>query len=347
MIVRCVKCDTKFRFDDNLVTDDGVWVRCTRCQHVFFQDTVGDTTGFLKETRIVSPEEEKAPVKPETVYLPDMAAVKEVVGPDTEKEAADLDISPDTIRKKEDEFLLSRVEKIREAMEEKEGEFDLAVKEFDHLEDLAAEPSAAEPGEAPPEPTAPEKKMGALGKFFAYLFLLLIIFLLLGAVYFWLFPQARKQAAEFLVPYFPKVARMAKDQIQQDQAAGRVILQDVRQRFVNNLLMGNLRVVEGAAVNAAKYPLTRIQVRGRLYDAGGAVLGERVSFCGNVLSDAELATSTEDDIQRKLAQPLGSNVSNDRITPQGQIPFMIVFIHDQPAVAKVTVMAAGAEKLLE
>src|SRR5512137_77225 len=42
MIIQCRKCETRFRFDENLMEGDGVWVRCSRCQHVFFQERPGD-----------------------------------------------------------------------------------------------------------------------------------------------------------------------------------------------------------------------------------------------------------------------------------------------------------------
>jgi len=35
MIIKCEKCQTKFRLDDSKVTDRGVKVRCTKCKHVF------------------------------------------------------------------------------------------------------------------------------------------------------------------------------------------------------------------------------------------------------------------------------------------------------------------------
>ncbi len=38
MIIRCRKCDTRFRFDETLIEGDGVWVRCSRCQNVFFEE---------------------------------------------------------------------------------------------------------------------------------------------------------------------------------------------------------------------------------------------------------------------------------------------------------------------
>ena len=38
MIIRCRKCDTRFRFDETLIEGDGVCVRCSRCQNVFFEE---------------------------------------------------------------------------------------------------------------------------------------------------------------------------------------------------------------------------------------------------------------------------------------------------------------------
>ncbi len=37
MIIQCKQCATKFRFKDELMTGDGVWVRCSRCGHEFFE----------------------------------------------------------------------------------------------------------------------------------------------------------------------------------------------------------------------------------------------------------------------------------------------------------------------
>ena len=50
MIIQCRKCETRFRFDENLMEGDGVWVRCSRCQHVFFQErTAGDPSAAEPE----------------------------------------------------------------------------------------------------------------------------------------------------------------------------------------------------------------------------------------------------------------------------------------------------------
>ena len=50
MIIQCRKCETRFRFDDTLMAGDGVWVRCSRCQHVFFQQrSAGDASAVEPE----------------------------------------------------------------------------------------------------------------------------------------------------------------------------------------------------------------------------------------------------------------------------------------------------------
>ena len=38
MIIQCRQCRTKFRFDDSLMQGNGVWLRCSRCGHVYFQE---------------------------------------------------------------------------------------------------------------------------------------------------------------------------------------------------------------------------------------------------------------------------------------------------------------------
>ncbi|MBE3139198.1 MAG: hypothetical protein IMZ53_01300, partial [Thermoplasmata archaeon] len=60
----------------------------------------------------------------------------------------------------------------------------------------------------------------------------------------------------------------------------------------------------------------------------------------------ELTNLPEEEILRKLSQPEGLNNSNDKILPNGQIPFMIVFAREPAGVIKTTVTTIGAERLL-
>jgi hypothetical protein len=127
---------------------------------------------------------------------------------------------------------------------------------------------------------------------------------------------------------------------------GQVKLQDIRQRVINNYILGNIRVVEGTAVNQAEFSMARILVKGEVLDAYAVVLGERVSYAGNVLTEEELTNLSEEEILKRLSVPAGLNNSNDRVIPNGRIPFMIIFTRDVPGIIKTTVMIAGAERLL-
>ncbi|MEI7591488.1 MAG: zinc-ribbon domain-containing protein [Deltaproteobacteria bacterium] len=36
MIIECEKCKTKYSFDETLMKDDEIWLRCSKCNFVFF-----------------------------------------------------------------------------------------------------------------------------------------------------------------------------------------------------------------------------------------------------------------------------------------------------------------------
>ena len=179
-----------------------------------------------------------------------------------------------------------------------------------------------------------KKRVTSQGRQVAYLFIVLII----GCVYLLFFAETGGQTL------FEKILGTA--QKSEEVGPAQVDLADVRQRIVNNLLMGTIRIVEGTAINQSSFPMTRIKVKGEITDAYTVVLGVRESYCGNLLTDNELATMTEDQIQKELSNPQGSDVSNDRVAPQGQIPFMIVFTREPAGFVKTFVIPVGAERLL-
>jgi hypothetical protein len=104
-------------------------------------------------------------------------------------------------------------------------------------------------------------------------------------------------------------------------------------------------VVEGIAVNQSPYFQSKIRVRLVISDANDAVLGEKIVYCGNILTDAELNTLAEAEIQRELSIPQGTDVINEKIAPNGEIPFMVVFSQEQAGVVKTVVAPAGAERV--
>jgi hypothetical protein len=162
--------------------------------------------------------------------------------------------------------------------------------------------------------------------------------LLIGGLYFTFFAETGWQTT------FEKIFGMSKKS--EEVGPAQVDIADVRQRLVSNTTMGTIRVLEGTAINRSAFPMTRIKVKGEITDAYTVVLGVRESYCGNLLNADELATMTEDQIQKELSNPQGSDVSNDRVVPQGRIPFMIVFTREPAGVVKTFATPVGAERLL-
>ena len=154
--------------------------------------------------------------------------------------------------------------------------------------------------------------------------LIVFIVLIAGGLSLWYFPEIRALTLEWASPWLQGVPGVEK--IIATEARSRetdqisIGLRDIRQRSVANLLAGNLRVIEGIAVNQSSHPQARIRVRLVISDASDTVLGEKIVFCGDLLTDAELSTLAETEIQRELSRPQGSDVSNERIVPNGEIP---------------------------
>jgi predicted Zn finger-like uncharacterized protein len=166
----------------------------------------------------------------------------------------------------------------------------------------------------------------------------LVIVLLLGGVYFSLYTETGREMI------YERIFGVAEKS--EEVGPAQVGLITVRQRFVNNVTIGTMRVVEGTAINESSYPMTRVKVKGEITDAYTVVLGAQESYCGNILTDDELGSLAEEQIRKELANPQGSDVSNDRIAPRGQIPFMIVFTREPAGVVKAFVTPTGAERLL-
>jgi hypothetical protein len=169
-----------------------------------------------------------------------------------------------------------------------------------------------------------------------------VILIIPSIIYFLVFPELGEQIIKNVLVSVG-ISEPAKPEIVISQA---VKLQDVKHRIINNYILGQIGIVEGNAVNRADYPISRIQIKGEILDAYSVVLGEHTSYAGNILTDEELTNLSEEEILIKLSQPEGLNNSNDKIMPNGQIPFMVVFSREPAGVIKTTVVTVGAERLL-
>jgi predicted Zn finger-like uncharacterized protein len=273
MIIQCRICQTKYRFDETKIPPDGVWVRCTRCQKVFFQH-------------------------------PPLSSLVEMDKSDATDQSA---------------LGAARTADMRDLSK---------VPELDELPELS-------------EARSPAKRawVWALGA------ILLVFVAGVGSLF--MFPQYGQLAMKELNALFPGLASFNAQEAPAPMVGpAQVKVVEVKQRFVNNALLGNIRIVEGVAMNTSPYPMARMKVSGELFDMIGTPVRQSAAFCGNLLTDEELGIMSEEQIFRELANPQGSDVPNDKIAPNGTIPFMIIFIREPPGVTRTFVTPVAAERLL-
>ena len=314
MIIQCKQCRTKFKFDDALMQGSGVWLRCSRCGHVYFQENplMKPETDLLSGP--VTPVEESIPVE-KSPELPDQ--------------------SPSVVYRDADGF--HSLDKVMEAKKYLNEEINLDI------EKTPEESIGGENEEVEQKELSSPKSSGNIWKIAVWS---IFVFLIITAIFiFLIYPQVYPQFGEQIknVLVYVGISEPEHPAIAINQV---VRLQDVRHRLINNYILGQIGVVEGTAVNRADYPISRIMIKGEILDAYSVVLGDHTSYAGNILTDEELTNLSEEEILLKLSQPQGLNNSDDKIMPNGQIPFMIVFSHEPAGVIKTTVVTVGAERLL-
>ncbi len=330
MIVQCRQCRTKFRFNEAQMEDDGLWMRCSRCHHVFFQENPRS----------------KPHVEPAPDIVPEEAVNAPAFAPafiDAKAEAPPKAVPPDQPGTKPVEAIIE--EKANPAFEPVKRE-DIRLEDIDlsegtpvdsETESVADDDDFEEEAMAPP----PVRKKGQAWK--VALFAVLVIVVIPALIYWVFFPDIGARYVDLARKFIGGEATYSADG---QTVATQVKIKDIRQRIANNFVLGNLRIVEGTLINEADYPVARIRIKGEILDAYSVVLGERTSYAGNILTDEELANLSEEEIIKHLSQPEGINNSNERVIPYGQIPFMIVFTSEPPGSIKTTVMVTGAERLL-
>jgi len=334
MIVQCKQCRTKFRFDDAQMEGDGVWMRCSRCHHVFFQENLlkmNSQTAVAQAPPVYHPE---PPPEKRSGRLAFEAAgaARPSLNPDEDVK----DFLQDVMA--EERAAGDRLQQEPRSTQRAAGMNLTDIEVSPAFESLEESDEFQEITEETPAPPPPLKKSRAWK---IVLFAILVIIVVPAVVYFVVFPQlgeryiqiARKYAGVSQQPGGPSVIGLIK-------------LQDIRQRVINNYILGNIRVVEGTAVNQADFSIARIMVKAEILDAYAVVLDEKVSYAGNVLTDEELTSMSGEDIAKRLALPEGRDNSNERVIPNSRIPFMIVFPRDPQGTIKTTVTIAGAERLL-
>jgi predicted Zn finger-like uncharacterized protein len=297
LIIQCERCKTKYNFDESSIEGEGFWVRCTRCDNVFFQENpLADSISPLVD--LVHPEEEE-----------------------DEQVLDDLSIIIDEIERGDERGVSEKIEDIYT-------------------------PEEIEEGENPPEEKRILKKKKVLWSPLELIAYLIVVILLVGGAFMWLFPDLGRNVIDKIttLPVFERIVETKEVSQGVDVEKSAVEITEIEERYIENWVLGNILVVEGIVVNNNDYSVSKIRVRGTVLNESGGSIMEVESYCGTIISDEELSNLTEIEIRQELSNPYGNGFPNKDIPYGGKIPFMLVFTNPAEGASEFTVELAGVEE---
>jgi len=98
----------------------------------------------------------------------------------------------------------------------------------------------------------------------------------------------------------------------------------VNGKFVENTQAGHLLVITGQVKNDYSHNRSFIKITGKILSKNNVAVKTETVFCGNFLSDNELANLDLGAIKTRLMNRMGDKKSNFSVKPGQMIPFMIV-----------------------
>jgi predicted Zn finger-like uncharacterized protein len=325
MIIQCKQCATKFRFKDELMTGEGVWVRCGRCGHEFFEVNTRQDASALPAQETV-----KAKPDPATVAAAEATAPRETPAPKPVPKPEPM--APPKILTPADVITppaASRPFAPADVVTPPEVAQPVPVEE----EDVDVEDEEQE--------ERPHTSFWTTGRLVAYS---ILVFLVVGGVYLWLNPGITREILNVVYPG-------ASDRVLGPApsapvaTAGGINFAEVKERFTKSTASGDILVISGLAVNEYEYPVGRLKLRGKILDNTGKILGEVETFAGNLLTDDELNRLTDKEVLAELQKPEGSDMPNTNIRSRASIPFMIVFMNPPKEVDEFIIELSGVERM--
>jgi predicted Zn finger-like uncharacterized protein len=88
---------------------------------------------------------------------------------------------------------------------------------------------------------------------------------------------------------------------------------------------GTLFVISGNVKNDYKHPRSYIRVIGKLYAKGKKLSRAETVFCGNIVSEQDIANLEPVVLKKHLINRSGDKKSNVKVKPGSTIPFMIIY----------------------
>lgn len=123
---------------------------------------------------------------------------------------------------------------------------------------------------------------------------------------------------------------------------GEITTSNINSRFVENENSGRLFVITGQVKNEFSESRRFIQLTGKLFASGKALVKEETIYCGNTLTDTQLVQMNLADVNKKLSNRFGDNQSNVDVKPGQQLPFMVVFSDFPQDLEEFTIEVVGS-----
>jgi len=322
MIIVCPECSTKFNVKSDRIPDGGAKVRCARCKHVFLAEKpLEQEVAPAKEIDPVQEELSSQENFVETTSTEDDFSYDKFQeldsGATTEEPfsfSAESDAEENFTFTETAEEPVSTIEKIFAANHEDEVASESSKDNF-----FAGEaPAEAEIPAEPEFPTAniQEKKSGAASSIIRILLLLILGVLIICGVFIYMngTDQFNQTIQQFL-----------GQQSDRPVQTGRIALEGLEGKFIQNEKDGELFLIRGKAVNKFTAARSAIQVKGVIFDQNGKPLLQKTVFCGNPIDDEKLQSLSFVELEKIMGNQFGDELSNMKIASQEAIPFDIVF----------------------
>jgi predicted Zn finger-like uncharacterized protein len=104
----------------------------------------------------------------------------------------------------------------------------------------------------------------------------------------------------------------------------RLEIRNVQGSFVQNAQAGELFVIRGEVANGGNRSRTGIQIKASVFGKGGVEVGHRTAFCGNPLTDQQIASLPFPELEKAMNDQFGQSLSNLGVEPGKSVPFVVV-----------------------
>jgi predicted Zn finger-like uncharacterized protein len=369
MIVICDKCNTKYKLDDSIVTEDGAKVRCSKCGNTFIvkKPRVED---IQKITTQSSEEDNQKTVLQTDIHSDLDKAINETISDIT----GQLPKEQDAGDKSGNEFDWSALseEKKEPVKEEPAGEEPAAALEWTPEEQGTVKPEPeelkepADKGESviatrsatlldykEPEisTTTVEHAINESVKHNRFenisntlmpvikkiiISFITIIVLTVAGYYAYMY------RTELLDIGHGIYLNISKYTTSTEPVNIGVSVSDSKGYFLKNVRGQQLFVIEGNVTNATDRPMSFIKLTANISDNNNNLIASRTFYAANILTDDELRTLTSDQINSKINNEMGQSLKNFNVAPKTSLPFMVVFFDVPDNLTSFTVIPTSA-----